>query len=259
MMELPPEEYEKVMNVLRSDRANTSPELLLKSVLENPFFNRLQAFSNQSIRILDNSELKYLYVSESVYDLTGYTQKEMAEGGLWFTYKKIHPIDLLKLGRILLKLNRLLATLTDEEKLSSRFTFDIRFKCKNGLYKYILQNVHTLTLSPKGKPYILLFTSTDITAYKKGDAMTYSFGIQKPGKGFVNVMEGNLQSDDFPLTDREVEVLRLTSEGLSEQEISDRLFLSKETVKTHRRNMLQKTEAKNSVELVRMGIANGWI
>jgi len=68
-----------------------------------------------------------------------------------------------------------------------------------------------------------------------------------------------LKEESVPLLERELEVPQLTSDGHSEKEISDKLFLSIETVKTHRKNMLQKTEARNSVDLVRMGIANGWI
>jgi len=258
-MELSNEEYEKVMNLTRCDPKDTPGDVSLKTILENPLFNRLQVFSNQSIRVLDNARLKYLYVSESIYEMTGYTREEVEAGGLWFTYKRIHPVDLLKLGRVLLKVRKALNELTNEEKLSSRFTFDIRFKCKDSKYRCILQNVHVLSLSPTGKPHILLFTSSDISFYKRGEAMNYSLDTHKKGKGFVNVLEGSLRSETQPLSDREVEILKLTSEGLSEREISDILFLSKETVKTHRRNMLQKTEAKNSVDLVRMGIANGWI
>ena len=88
--------------------------------------------------------------------------------------------------------------------------------------------------------------------------MNYSLEVMRGGK-FVTLLEGSMHPETMPLSAREVEVLRLTSEGHPEKVISDLLFLSVETVKTHRRNMLQKTEAKNSNELVRIGIANGWI
>lgn len=247
------------MNITRSDADPSAAEISIKTILENPLFNRLQVFSNQCIRVVDNASLKYLHISESIYEMTGYTRAEVEKGGLWFTYKHIHPIDLLKLGRVLLKVRKALNSLTPDERLASRLTFDIRFKCKDSKYKWILQNVHTLSLSPSGKPHILLFTSSDITPYKRGEAMNYSLHTHREGKGFITIIEGSLQNDSLPLSVREVEILKLTSEGHSEKEISDILFLSKETVKTHRRNMLQKTEAKNSVDMVRMGIANGWI
>lgn len=258
-MELRPQEYERIMNIIRSDPDEHVLESTLKNILENPFFNRFQVFSNQSIRILDNSALRYLYVGESVYELTGYTQEEIIKGGLWFTYRKIHPLDILKFARIFPKVKKVLTKLTNEEKLASRFTFDVRIKCSNGEYKHILQNCNILSLSPTGQPYILFFASMDITAYKKNNAMNYNLSIQRPGKGMETLLAGSMKGESVPLSERELEVLQLTSDGHSEKEISDKLFLSIETVKTHRKNMLQKTEAKNSVDLVRMGIANGWI
>jgi DNA-binding NarL/FixJ family response regulator len=52
------------------------------------------------------------------------------------------------------------------------------------------------------------------------------------------------------LTIREKEILNLLKDGKSTQEISDELFLSFLTVQTHRRNLLNKYQAKNIVELL---------
>lgn len=56
------------------------------------------------------------------------------------------------------------------------------------------------------------------------------------------------------LTPREKDILRLVCEELNSQEIADRLFISKHTAETHRRNLLSKTGCKNSVGLVRYAI-----
>lgn len=53
-----------------------------------------------------------------------------------------------------------------------------------------------------------------------------------------------------PLTGRELEVLKLTCEGLTAEEIGKRLFISTKTVNGHRSNLLQKTGAKNVAGLV---------
>jgi DNA-binding NarL/FixJ family response regulator len=58
------------------------------------------------------------------------------------------------------------------------------------------------------------------------------------------------------LTNREQEVLELISEGFTNQKIADALFLSIETVKTYRKNLIQKFDAKNTVALVRKGMEN---
>jgi DNA-binding NarL/FixJ family response regulator len=56
------------------------------------------------------------------------------------------------------------------------------------------------------------------------------------------------------LTRREKEVLQLIAEGLTNQEIADRLFVSVSTVDTHRKNLLQKMAAKNTAALVKIAM-----
>lgn len=66
------------------------------------------------------------------------------------------------------------------------------------------------------------------------------------------------QPDDAPvLTDRETEVLRLVSRGLSARQIADRLTLSHRTVENHVQNTLRKLQLHNRVELTRYAIEHG--
>ncbi|HJV20004.1 MAG TPA: response regulator transcription factor [Sediminibacterium sp.] len=64
---------------------------------------------------------------------------------------------------------------------------------------------------------------------------------------------------DIPLTKRETEIVQLVAEGLSNQEIADKLFLSLRTVETHRMNVNQKLGVKNSAGLVKEAIKRGLV
>jgi len=61
------------------------------------------------------------------------------------------------------------------------------------------------------------------------------------------------------LTEREIEILFDICKGLSNQEIAEKLFLSKRTVDKHRENLLLKTGSKNTASLVIYAIKNGVI
>lgn len=61
------------------------------------------------------------------------------------------------------------------------------------------------------------------------------------------------------LSQREEEVLHLIAEGLTNQEIADKLFTSRRTVEGHRQNLLEKTGTKNTATLIRYAIRNGVI
>ena len=58
------------------------------------------------------------------------------------------------------------------------------------------------------------------------------------------------------LTSRETEILRMYTEGLSNMEIAERLNISIRTVETHKNNIMQKYNFKNTVEMVKFAIRN---
>jgi DNA-binding NarL/FixJ family response regulator len=58
------------------------------------------------------------------------------------------------------------------------------------------------------------------------------------------------------LTRREIEILRLIFEGLSTQEIANKLFVSVRTVSNHRFNLNTKTGAKNTAGLISFALKN---
>lgn len=63
-------------------------------------------------------------------------------------------------------------------------------------------------------------------------------------------------SNMVKLTNRESEILQLIYEGLSNQEIADKLFISVRTVTNHRFNLKAKTNTKNTASLINYGLKN---
>lgn len=76
---------------------------------------------------------------------------------------------------------------------------------------------------------------------------------------FIHLADRNVASPDNPkyLTAREVEILGHIADGLTNQAIAGKLFLSTVTVDTHRRNMLAKLQLKNTVALVKYAADHG--
>ena len=65
--------------------------------------------------------------------------------------------------------------------------------------------------------------------------------------------ENNHSKNKVHLSQRELEILQLIYEGLSNREIADRLFISIRTVTNHRYNLMQKTDSKNTAGLISYG------
>ena len=75
-------------------------------------------------------------------------------------------------------------------------------------------------------------------------------------KALTNVKGKSATSpiDNSPLSHREIEVLRLIAQEHSNAEIAEKLFISIRTVDTHRRNILEKLQLKNTAGLVKYAI-----
>lgn len=90
---------------------------------------------------------------------------------------------------------------------------------------------------------------------------------------FMKVAKGVMEGESFfpepktiftdigeaPLTEREMEVLRLLCKHMTNQEIADELFITDHTVKYHKSNMLAKTGFRKTVDLAFYMISNGLI
>jgi len=66
-------------------------------------------------------------------------------------------------------------------------------------------------------------------------------------------------TDKSKFSQRELEVLQFICQGLSTSEISEKLFLSKHTIDSHRANLIAKTESRNTADLVMYAIRNGLV
>ena len=73
------------------------------------------------------------------------------------------------------------------------------------------------------------------------------------------VFEKDKLLDEIDLSERELEVLQLISDGYTNVEIADKLFLSKRTVEGHRQNLIEKTKVRNSASLIKYAVANGLV
>lgn len=67
----------------------------------------------------------------------------------------------------------------------------------------------------------------------------------------ITVQKRNKKDPELKLTERELEIIKLISIGLTSQQIADQLFISPRTVDTHRANLMKKAGVKNSIELVK--------
>lgn len=103
--------------------------------------------------------------------------------------------------------------------------------------------VHAVQIVSKGQKYICAETA----------------GKLKNLNRFLMGIETTLRSKDELFSQREREVLELLSKGKSSKEIADILFITERTVESHRKNMIEKGQVKNTVELIAFAASLGLI
>lgn len=103
--------------------------------------------------------------------------------------------------------------------------------------------------------------NSDIKEVKTALDVVYeggSFFSSELLQNLVNSLKSSPKSKEFQaeLSEREMEILILICQGMSNQEIGDKLFISKRTVDKHRANILEKSDSKNTAQLVVYAIKN---
>ena len=75
----------------------------------------------------------------------------------------------------------------------------------------------------------------------------------------IGICRGNGKIEPDPLTRREREVLKLIAEGLTDREISGKLFISLRTAQRHHGNIRQKLNLKRTADIVKYAISRGYV
>jgi two-component system response regulator NreC len=99
-----------------------------------------------------------------------------------------------------------------------------------------------------------------VRAAAKGEAFLYPSVARKVVEDYLRRVERGEERERYDgLTVREKEILTLIAQGLSNQHIAEKLYISIKTVQTHRAHILEKLGLHDRTELVRYAIRKGLI
>jgi DNA-binding NarL/FixJ family response regulator len=99
-----------------------------------------------------------------------------------------------------------------------------------------------------------------VRAAAKGEAFLYPSVARKVVEDYLKRVEAGEERERYDgLTEREREILTLIAQGLGNQQIAQKLYISIKTVQTHRAHVLEKLGLHDRTELVRYAIRKGLI
>lgn len=232
-------------------------EMLLQ---HHPLLEKIFVMVDCGVAILEASQARYVYISDMVERALGYKAERFLEGGLNFTLSIVHPDDLPGLVRFLeLELDHL-AAMPVKYRLNYRSSYDYRLRCITGNYMRVLQRNVILDLDEAGNLGHMLLIINNVSHLKKDDRIIINIvSDQQTDQLYTYDTESHTFSTGNFLSKRELQILRLLNRSYSSKDIAKKLSISVHTVETHRRNMLEKTNIKDSSKLVSFAVAAGLI
>lgn len=204
------------------------------------------------------------YVSENALKIIGIDPKSLTVPIL---FERIHPEDLQLVIQCENAIVEFCDKLQSKQIIDYKFSYDYRVRKSNGMYTRILQQVITLDIDPEsGKIAKTLGIHTDISHIKPvelgNNHSVISFTGMNQEPSYVKSVEEilRIRKDDFiSLSDRQKQIVSCLMSGMSSKEIADRLFISKHTVDTHRRKILQLLGVSNTQQLIIKLNHSGWL
>jgi len=147
-----------------------------------------------------------------------------------------------------------------EHQLYLKISYCFRMKTSKNTYElFHHQSVHTME-DEAGQLVQSINIHTNINHLTRQNPNTVLISGIGPRNDFHQIKLKNFKQNSLfseNLTKREIEVLSLIAKGYSGGEIARILILSEHTVRTHRKNILKKTNSRNSKELLKKAFESG--
>jgi PAS domain S-box-containing protein len=214
---------------------------------------RYQPVGNQFTYAMSYFSDELIYLSEGVEKLLGFGREQIKS--VSFFYDLIHPDDAEMVKDLTIQAINAGSGKYRINPWEHVFHITFRMQRSDGSYINVQRQTGMLT---KNEDHVMLTSFgifTDVTH------LTNSEEVQALMSGpeirnYRFEPEGDDTSPQF--TRREKEIIEKLSAGLSSEEIAQDLFISVNTVNTHRRNILRKAGVKNSAGLMAYIFKNGY-
>ncbi|MEZ4894200.1 MAG: helix-turn-helix transcriptional regulator [Saprospiraceae bacterium] len=135
-----------------------------------------------------------------------------------------------------------------------KMVYSYRFRDPSGKYRLLLHQCIAFARGPQGNMVASMGVHTFVDhLFTDNNYKLSIIGLDGyPSYLGMDILEDSkpLMLLDHPFSVREIEIIRKLSEGLSSKAIASELFISVDTVRTHRQNLLEKAKCHSTAELI---------
>jgi DNA-binding CsgD family transcriptional regulator len=207
----------------------------------------------------DYRDMSLPFFTENIEDLSGYSAEFLRANGLAGVISALHPEDAKEHVEFNNKFLEIFQQATIAEKMTFEQSYTLRW-----IHKISKKEIWFFT---KAKPYLIdangnfifdLHIGLHITNNEHLKGYDWSYSYVKEDGSKVTHQKQKQQRLVLDLSRKEKEVALLLLDGLDSQEIAEKMFISINTVFTHRKKILKKLGAKNSNDLMKILISNNF-
>lgn len=222
------------------------------------FAQSLSELTYQSIYLVDYYRRRFLYVSDNPLFLCGKSPQKVMEDGYLFYFKHIPEKEL----RMLLQINEagfsFFKDLPVEDRTKYAITYDFHLMQPKGEPLLVNHKLKPLVLDKNSNPWIALCIVSVSSQTEAGHIKFQSSALKK-------IFELDLKENKWQeakrgkLTHREKEILRYSGQGFTMKNIADKLGITLDTIKFHKKNIFSKLQVSSTSEAIAAALNLAWI
>lgn len=243
------------------DQFNFREEDLDYSVLPKiiEMLQKLNVVESSNISVFDLYKREHIYISSGFASQLGWDLEAAEKEGAAYMDRRIHPDDLIRLiinGNYFLRMA--LHEIDSREWKNYKMINDYRVLNAQGEYIRVIEQHLCLQEDKRGRYWLdlsILDISPDRDVTVPSRCRLLNF---KTGELF-ELPESTISREEEKLSIREKEILQLIAVGLASKQIADKLYISVNTVNTHRQRILEKLNVNNTAEAIRFASGVGWL
>jgi DNA-binding CsgD family transcriptional regulator len=217
------------------------------------------AKTNSCLLLTDLKCMRFLYITPSVHQVIGYTQKEFLSTGVTGFIKNYCPADRINGMKALDKVTYHQKKIDIQDKYLFQYITSFRFHHSKGYYVWLYNRMFFVQHDADNQPEVLISVFTCMDQFKKDDNLQYARLKFDPNLSFYRLEEHDEYNADYLdiLNETDLRILAYLAEGLNNAQIASMLKLSEHTIKDYRKDMLKKAWCDNSAELLSFALRNG--
>ena len=241
-----------------NDISNQIGQLFKKEELDYSILNQhiqflesLSVLQSSVVSIFDLAEMEHVYLSPNFSDLLGWDPEKILSPENEYINQRMHPDDLAHLNQVSWQFFELILRVDPvwrEQMKFIKLIMDYRTRGKDRNYVRVIEQHKLLELDQHGNAWLsmsVLDLSPDqdlksLCRYRLVNTLTGELYHFPPSKLIT----------EHKLSFREKEILQLLAKGLISKQIADKLFISVNTVNTHRQRIIEKLNVSNTAEAV---------